>query len=162
MYRQLPLCLTLPCGRAGSPREGQGYERRSRRLMLHSAARFLVVRTHRAVYIYRPAMTAGRMRVAHRHRSTAAICVGLTLVVLGLLLKSAHPAHFHASAGPGIYNGDCLLAVLATLRGTAPLPSAPTAATESTPGAALLLSTDADWYAPFIGYRDPRAPPRLT
>ena len=107
-------------------------------------------------------MTTGRVRLAHRHRSMAAVCVVLAMVVLGLLAESAHPAHFHGTPGPGIYNGDCLLAVLATLRGTARLPSAPASATESTPGAVLLLSTDANWYAPFIAYRDPCAPPRLT
>src|SRR5690349_1634820 len=83
----------------------------------------------------------------------------LAVAALALPLEASQPFHLHRGDAPGLYNGECALAVLAAFQGAAPLPAA-AALTWSgdvtgpaLPAAAGRLALDV------ARHTDPRAPP---
>ena len=83
----------------------------------------------------------------------------LAAAALALPLAATQPFHVHHGDTPGLYNGECALAVLAAFQGAAPLPSA------FAPGwsghiAGPALPAAAGWLALAVArHTDPRAPP---
>ncbi len=104
-------------------------------------------------------MTSNSVRAHRRRPGPGAIFTLLILVAFGLVVETTPPAHFHTSEGPGIYNGDCVLAALAAFRGTVPLCSASASIGGELVASAVQPAAPACFSVPLVGHSDPRAPP---
>ena len=104
-------------------------------------------------------MIAGHDLATHRAARTGGICVLLLTLALALPLEGNQPFHSHEAGTAGMYNGDCPLAALAAFHGVGLLAATPEPAWVLRRAGAATLASGARFFAPFVCYTDPRAPP---
>jgi hypothetical protein len=102
------------------------------------------------------------LRRRERHASSSRLLGLIVLVALAtLLLQGATVPHTHAGVGPGLYNQDHDLALLATLHGAAVLHDAPAAPLVLGGGSAPAPPSRGAPTSPPQSNAASRAPPRV-
>jgi hypothetical protein len=90
------------------------------------------------------------------------VALVVAFVLFTPVIEGATAPHTHTESGPGLYNADCPLAVVARLSGSAPVPDAlPTLSNATVHAPVVVAATELPESEP-SRHAGPRAPPSLV